>query len=279
MQKIYISNLKYNNKKEIDTEKNEIYRLNKNTYFKMMKNYNANEACEKERKIIYADNIKGISSIVKPKCAVYLDAQKSKYIGYIMDRVDGVEFDHDNICKNTKYSDSNLYRYADLYLKLEKIVKSANRNGVIIPDLCSINNVLIDSSDKIHIIDYDDMQVGSIDADCLSSIYSLSNLSEKYYKDGLFNDNLDKKSLLYMYLKITFNMNPDVIQKLTYKKDGSKLIKYLGIKDYDIKNKIGSYFNDEVDNDYLGYTTMQIADRYDLSCSKKLVKKKIVSDI
>ena len=284
MKKLYLKSLECI--RTIDAANNTIYFLPNGDCIKAVKRDKVDEKSIKtiERKVLYADNLFGLSHLAKPKYAIYTDEKNPKYFGYGMKSVQGINFDGKNIIHKEadKY---DLFRYAMLYLKAEKIVKEANKQGIIMPDLLSSNNVLITKDDQIEFVDYDDMQIGPYQTEVINGYYiaednsgiSIPNLSDKYYTKNMFNNNIDKKSLLYLYLENTFGITPDVVEKLGNNK---KLMQFLGINDECIMNKFGVFFDDnpKVDNEYLGSTTIDIANKYELRPgrhdTKSLYKKR-----
>lgn len=270
MNKIYLDSLEYNDNQVIYTDKNKIYYLSNGDYLKIRKrtNYDSFEIKQLEKKILYADKLHDLENLVKPKCIVYSSITNPTYVGYQMSKIDGVNFDKNNIIikEEDKY---DLQRYARLYLKAEQTVKEANEQGIIIPDMLTDNNVLINKDEEIKFIDYDDMQIGDIASNAISNVYAEEdndgnvkiNLSDKYYTDGLFNSNIDKQSLFYLYLENTFNLTPEEVQKLGSNKN---LMQFLGINDDSIVNKFGTFYDvSNIDNDYLGDTTIDIANKYE----------------
>lgn len=286
MDKIYLDSIECSDNPIIITETNKIYHLDNGNYLKIRKKTNCNnlEIKKIEQKILYADKIHDLKHLVKPIRIVYSNKSNPVYIGYEMRAVDGVNFDEKGIIskEEDKY---NLQRYAELYLKAEQTVKEANAQGIIMPDMLSENNILINKNEEIEFIDYDDMQIGALSCSTISDVYDeidengicRINLPYKYYKNGLLNNNIDKKSLFYIYLENTFNLTPEEVQMLGNNKN---LMQYLGIHDDNIENKFGVFFDDnpKVDNEYLGSTTIDIANKYELRPgrhdTKSLYKKR-----
>ena len=297
MEKVWVGTLKKDPNYTIDTEKNRIFALQDGNLYKEIKlvdqttgkNITTEDIQNKEAKIMCADQIHNVPEIVLPECAVYRDFGKKMYCGYIMKNIRGVAYTAGNIARKDE-DKLDLHRYAEFYLKLEDAVKRANAEGIIMPDMCSLWNIILASKKgDVRFIDYDGMQVKDNITRDISNVYRIDDKGHieeddfypKYRQGEIFSDNIDKKSLLYIYLKTTFNMSPTLIKTLT-ENGASPLIHYLHIKDTETKNAIAQYWDSDVDNDYLGNTVMHIADNYDLKYniheSKVLTKAKHKKD-
>ena len=91
-------------------------------------------------------------------------------------------------------------------------VRLLNREGIILPDLANLGNVLFNpKSGKMKFIDYDGMQVQWAETFSISELLCQDGndmlFDEKYRKKGLFNSNIDKLSLLVLYLYHTTGVN------------------------------------------------------------------------
>ncbi|MBO5376318.1 MAG: hypothetical protein J6A52_05640, partial [Bacilli bacterium] len=91
-------------------------------------------------------------------------------------------------------------------------VRLLNREGIILPDLGNTGNVLYNpKTGKVKFIDYDGMQVQWAESFSISQLLCQDDndmlFDDKYRKNGLFNANLDKLSLLMLYVYHTTGKN------------------------------------------------------------------------
>ena len=92
---------------------------------------------------------------------------------------------------------SDLVAYANLFTKLESVVKRANKVGIVMPDLCTCDNIMVQPNGELKFIDYDGMQINGHRSPSIST--SLGNSIEimrnpKYCdKSMLYTKEEDKK--------------------------------------------------------------------------------------
>lgn len=236
-----------------------------------------------EKKIEAAESVK-LSDKIKKPTSVFYDVNNS-FIGYASNPASGISYnDKENILTLKQRED--LYRYADIFTKLEKIVKESD---AVFPDLCTCDNIFIDENDNIELIDYDGIQVGNHRVMQMSTTLGADSLyrNPKYSRNGLFTKNLDKKSLILLYFLDALNAD---LNKVGQKIPGTNEIitldmffNLIGIEDYDFMNKVYKIFNDKLDNEYLGESLYDIAERYTMKAFptpmgegcyiKKLIRK------
>ena len=112
-------------------------------------------------------------------------------------------------------------------------------------------------------------------------------LTSKYYRDGLFTNELDKKSMLYLYFLTAFNVNLNTIGLIdphTGEKVTLELIfSLLGLKDEQFLNKAHKILSSNMSGDYIMDDMIRINNNYNLTALeqvspslyiKKLIKKK-----
>jgi hypothetical protein len=286
MEKVWLKEIKYDVNGNInclkDKDRSKVYRLNNGDYLKLfpykkvkeMRIIIADGNYDYESKILYGHSSR---NIVAPKYAVYCDNKKKKFCGYVMEGIRGTKYSADTIAYKEK-DKLDLSRYAQMYLKLEEVVKEANSKDIIIPDLCSFGNIILTSDNgDVKLIDYDGMQIGSYATHEISNVYinEKEHFFPKYRLESLYKDNLDKKSLMLLYFYNTLNLDPALVDDFTFEKDGKALMDYIGITDDKTRNKIGKYFDSKVDNEYLGSTVMDIANNYDVAYDNRMAKKLI----
>ena len=219
-----------------------------------------------EKKILYSTQVKSVPEIVVPKRAVYY---QNNFIGYTTDYVEGISYN--------EYDDSlsisqrkNLSMYAFMYHKLESIVKRGNKEGIVFPDLCSCDNIILRKDGSFRIIDYDGLQVGKYGSINIST--SLGDQDKlmipKYQRNLLFNSNLDKKSLINLYFLDAFNINLETVGMYNPYTDSivtlDDIFNTIGLDDDGVKHKVWKCFQPDKDNEFLDSDVDRIADKYDL---------------
>lgn len=236
-----------------------------------------------EKKIEAADSVK-LSDKIKIPTSAFYDSNNS-FIGYASNSACGISYNDLEDTLTLKQRE-DLYRYANIFTKLEKIVKESD---AVFPDLCTCDNIFIDENDNIELIDYDGIQVGNHRVMQMSTTLGADSLycNPKYSRNGLFTKNLDKKSLILLYFLDVLNVNLNMVgQKVPGTGELITLdmvFNIIGIDDYDFMNKVYKIFNDKLDNEYLGESLYDIAERYTMKAFptpmgegcyiKKLIRK------
>ncbi len=229
-----------------------------------------------------ANNIKGI---LKPSSIVYKD---DICLGYTMREIKGETLNtFDN--KYTLDQRSDLKRYYEIYSKLENIIIQGNNKGLVFPDLCTCDNIMLLPDGSIKIIDYDGIQFGKKDK-TLAISTSLGEptryvKSAKYsHSPFCFTKELDITSLTILMFLVIFNINlnnvgtynPFTGQNVTLK----DVFELLNIDDEVFMNKVaanlsfkdkGTYLQDEL---YKIMRTYQM-ESYPLNPKEKVYIKKL----
>ena len=229
-----------------------------------------------------ANNIKGI---LKPSSIVYKD---DICLGYTMREIKGETLNtYDN--NYTLDQRSDLKKYYEIYSKLENIIIQGNNKGLVFPDLCTCDNIMLLPDGSIKIIDYDGIQFGKKDK-TLAISTSLGEptryiKSEKYsYSPFCFTKELDITSLTILMFLVIFNINlnnvgtynPFTGQNVTLK----DVFELLNIDDEVFMNKVaanlsfkdkGTYLQDEL---YKIMRTYQM-ESYPLNPKEKVYMKKL----
>lgn len=143
-------------------------------------------------------------SIVLPKTVYY--GKSGGLVGYTTPKIgDG---DLDDYLRSV----NSLEIYNKVFSILINKVRLLNNEGIILPDLGNTTNILYNpKNDSIHFIDFDGLQIQDTESFSLASIlHSNSNpmlFSDKYSNGNLFTSNLDKLTLLVLYIYYTTGMN------------------------------------------------------------------------
>lgn len=225
-----------------------------------------------ERKIQASSTIK-LKELVLPKKIVLINGN---FAGYTMEYI-----------KGESYLDIAIapYRNLDLinkeYLEIEKIIKKFHKEGIIVPDLLNLTNIIV-TEEGLRFIDYDGMQIRDNKASSVSKILKKDirhSSTIKYCNHlGLYTEELDKKSLLILYILITFNnlINDINMDNNRFKKI-DKLLEELNISQEDkLKEIIDKAYNprNDIKNEYLEEAVKEIGKKYVLTKDRKLSRRK-----
>ena len=225
-----------------------------------------------ERKIQASSTIK-LKELVLPKKIILINGN---FAGYTMDYI-----------KGESYLDIAIapYRNLDLinkeYLEIEKIIKKFHKEGIIVPDLLNLTNIIV-TEDGLRFIDYDGMQIRDNKASSVSKILKKDirhSSTIKYCNHlGLYTEELDKKSLLTLYILITFNnlINDINMDNNRFEKI-DKLLEELNISQEDkLKEIINKAYNprSDIKNEYLEEAVKEIGKKYVLTKDRKLSRRK-----
>lgn len=290
MEKKILQNSDLNGSKLISqTESSTVVKLNNGSVLKIYRelyiDFQKFLGINLEEKILAATPIIGSPEILVPKFAIY--NEDNKFCGYIMPKANGIDYNtrDEGLTMRQRV---NLQKYAEIHFKLESILK--RNTDIVFPDLCTCDNIFVDSRDNIQLIDYDGLQIGKHRT--LSVSTSLGELKDiltnpKYHtKDGYFTKELDKKSLIILYFLSAFNIDLNkvgMLHPITRKPVKlEEIFKCLNLDDYDFCQKVWKIFQDNQTNEYLGDDVFRIADKYDMEIYsgkgnayvKKLKKKK-----
>lgn len=228
-------------------EKSYIYRLEDGRIYKKAKSMLL-DVC-KRNNVDYESKIldtraRQVNEIVSPLTAVYLDERIS---GFTMEEVTGSSltnydknFTLDQVC--------DLWHYYELFSKLETIIDKANKLGIVMPDICTCENIIIQPDGNIRIIDYDGNQIGEKDKSiCFST--TLEHIREyvrspKFMpKPQHFSTELDKTSLTILMFLTVFNVDLNTVGRID--PDGNLItlkyiFDYLNISDEQFMNKVAA---------------------------------------
>jgi len=79
----------------------------------------------------------------------------------------------------------NLKRYADIHAQIEENIQTGNELGLVFPELCTTENIIIYPDGKVYFIDYDGIQIKDMPAIGYSDFLGLPRevLTPKYYNE------------------------------------------------------------------------------------------------
>ena len=220
-------------------------------------------------KRILDERVKNIPEIVSPIEAVY---DNDYCCGYTMDKINGVTLSR-YYFKEDKYN-CNLTRIAEIYQKIEEVIKKGNELDIVFPDICSGANILINNAGEVKFIDYDGMQVGSDDQSiCYSSylakfIYVVEGELKFYSYDKQYTKELDKVSLAVILFELLFGIN--IFEKVKYYGNGDivnikKIAKLYGLdNEKELIAKIRAIISRSKDGVFLQDEVSKLSENYEL---------------
>ena len=158
---------------------------------------------------------------------------------------------------------------------MEDIIKRANENDIIIPDLGTMYNIMIDPNKNMKLIDCDSWQVGKYGTAEISTLLGEQEqyCMDKYYdsEKKLFKTNLDKKSLALMYfITVTgLSLENSIVANqefcnFTVTQAIDTIFNGLDLKDVDLQHKIWKLYQPNEENEYIGEDVKRIAETHSL---------------
>lgn len=254
-----------------ESEKSRVYKDNKGNIIKIFNPFVmkllASIGDDKEKKVMGAKPLINTPEILIPNAGIY--DYNDKFLGYRMEHAKGIDY---NTFDNSRSYDAirDLGKFSQEYLRLEDIVKRAHKDNIIIPDLCTFDNLYIDKDNNLQFIDYDGLQIGNLVASAISTSLGEDNLymSPKYFdsQTKLFTENLDIKSLVYAFFLHCFNVRLDRVGMIIPGTNERITLDYifyqLNLFDNDFCHKVWKCFQDDQDNEYIGEDTIRIANEY-----------------
>lgn len=232
-----------------------------------------------EKKILDSKIFPNIPEIVIPNKAVY--SRSDKFIGYTSDYINGLNLgDYYNSLDNNDII--SLQFYASFLEKLEDTVKRANDKGFVFPDLVNPGNIIFDKDGNFKLLDYDGMQINGNRAMAISRALCPEDQYlnvPKYSKDRhLYTEQLDKKSIILLFMILTFNINLNIIGKKAHPSGElitlDYLFNYIGLNDFDLMHKIWKIYSKEEENEFISKDLYRLAEDYALDYKPALERGK-----
>jgi hypothetical protein len=160
-----------------------------------------------------------------------------------------------------------------LYAKIEDVVMKANKVGIVMPDLCTCDNIILLPDGSLRFIDFDGMQFGSRDKSIALST-SLGDAgryvqNRKYDKNFCsFNTELDKTSLAILMFLMIFNMDLTKVGMI-HPRTGKpivldELFEDMGLEDKEFLRKILLNISSNRSGSYLQGDLFRVAENYNM---------------
>lgn len=262
--------------KKIETiysgEGSRIYRLDDGRVYKeatpMILSMCAYTGVDFESKL-HSTNAATIGEIVNPITVAYNGRQ---CIGYTMAYTPGETLNsYDDTY--TLAQRSNLVDYAKLFSKIESVVKRANKVGVVMPDLCTCDNIILSPNGGVKFIDFDGMQFGKNDKSFAFST-SLKHMN-KYLMSKKFTDSfchftreLDITSLTILMFLVVFNIDLNKVGMYhPYEKRPitvEMIFEQLGLEDELLMRKVKANLSLTESGSYISDDLIRVSENYDM---------------
>lgn len=169
-----------------------------------------------------------------------------------------------------KYSQSNLKFCASRYKKLESVVKKGHTLGLIFPDLCTASNIFISRIGHFSLTDYDGFQIDDYLTFLISGIIYDRNkvFNPKFYNNGLFTEELDKYSLMILFLQEPSSLDLSSIDTVNLEANQilttRDLADYINLDDEEIISMIEDTLSIDSEGVYVSEVADAIASKYNL---------------
>ena len=253
-----------------------IYRLDDGRLYKEL-TQETREACllsglDYEKKVMNT-SAKSVSEILSPISVTY---EGKICTGFTMEEIVGPtlnSYDEDY----TLLQRANFKELFEIYWKIERVVKKANKVGIVMPDLCTCDNIILLPDGTIKFIDFDGMQFGKTDK-ALSVSSSLENavyyLKSKKFSDSYFHftSELDKTSLTILLFLVVFNVNLNNVGKISPYTNRMITLKeifdILGLQDDKFMSKVEANLSLDKKGAYLADDLRRIVQNYEMAIAE-----------
>lgn len=221
-----------------------------------------------EEKILIGEKLKNFKEFYQPLTAVY---QRNRLVGYTTKFNKGKRFD--KYLSNQKLN--NLYFLASFFSKLENVVKKGHSLGLVFPDLCTISNIFISRIGNLSLTDYDGFQIeDSFSFSVSSAINNGYKIHKpKFYQNDLFTEELDKYSLMILFLQTLSSLNLSYIDSINPETNEilttRDLADYIDLDDEEIIAMIEDTLSMDREGVYVSKVVKAIASKYDLFTYKE----------
>lgn len=213
---------------------------------------------------------KKVKEIVGPTAMIY---NGQNFCGYTMKKIIGTEINDFLTALNPK----DKYSFAFLtnfYAKLEDIIRRANKEGIVVPDMCTKGNIFIQENQEMKLLDFDGIQFGQTDfapaiSSDLGSPMPYFQSSKYSVRPGTFTTEIDKTSLSIFLFLVVFNADLKLLGQ--YKPEFGRVVTIkdlfgiLNIHDQTFMNKIAANMSSNLSGDYLAKDLTRLSHKYDLN--------------
>ena len=236
-----------------------------------------------ERKILSAKKIETIPEIEVPVSALY-DIDTGIFLGAKYHYIKGLSY-VDYIEKNArKYK--KIVKYYDLF---EDIFKRAEKESIVFPDFSNYGNLILSnnklSKRKLTLIDYEGIQIANHPATDVSKLLIPFSphktkliFTPKYINKLFFTQELNIYSEYALFFADLLNISISEfgIGGAYENRTIEDFFRIIGLKDYDIQNKIWKLFQQNEKNEFLGDDKYKLLEEYNIMSIKRTDIKRLV---
>lgn len=225
-----------------------------------------------EEKILVGEKLKTSKEFYEPLSAVY---RKNRLIGYTMKFNNGKRFDKYIDLLSYRRKLNNLHFILIFFTELEYIVKKGYELGLVFPDLCTPSNIFISKMGYISLTDYDGFQIDDYFSFSVSSAINNKNkiFKPKFYSNDLFTKELDKYSLMVLFLEFITSLDISLIDTEFENDKGllsvRSLARYINLDNEEIIAMIEDTLSVDNEGVYVSVVANAIASKYDLFIYKE----------
>ena len=182
------------------------------------------------KRILLADKL-DLYGIERPESELYLNG---KFVGFTSKEEKGITLRNYLDMILEKNNPHTLEVIAYLFKDLETIIKKANAEGIVMPDLGSDGNIIV-TKHGLKFIDYMGLQIKDKRTEDISSLVTHDGWSNlfgcyKYFtNDYLYTSELDKASLIYLLFSRVFKIKLVNLNGLGYYETVKWICKNCGI--------------------------------------------------
>ena len=216
----------------------------------------------------HVEEINSISNVAWPTRVVH---DTCFFSGYTMPEIAGIDLD------TFALDLTDLYEFAEVFIKIENVVKEGHKLNVVFPDLCNGGNIIITPEGNAVFIDFDGIQPEGMSKFFFAKAIGkkTSKMSSKYFDKNLnrFTKELDVKSVIFLYFDKVFNIKLGRISPVrSLSKIENAIDRYfasINLDDPIIKRKVLTLYIDAKRNEFLGEDMYRLAEANTLETNGK----------
>ncbi len=230
-----------------------------------------------KKRVEYSTDL-NLYHIERPKDLLYM---KDKFIGFSSYKIEGVELNKYlyNVLPSGAYYNLEILAY--IFKDLEKIVTKANEEGIVMPDLGSLQNILITKKGLFY-VDYSGLQVRDARTSDISTLLvnncwsKMFDCNKYFNEDLLFTPEIDKATIIHLFFALAFRINlknydfkeAHVLKEVFEKK--------FNIMDRELMYKVWLLYQDNYANEFIADYLEELAHSYKIEADYKRGIRRLV---
>ena len=275
MEKIIMNNTKLRNMKLVSDTRARVYTKGNKMYKILRESPKGLKLAH--NKILEVASL-NLEEIEQPLKLIYLNG---RFRGYVSAKVNGPTL-VDYIDHLTFKEYYNLKVLTNIYENIIKVIDSGNKNGIVFPDLGTLDNFIV-TKNGYKYIDLVGLQIkkyGTVDYSTLlgreEDLYRILENPKYLTEDRLFTPEIDKLSLIYLYFFLVFKIELSSKKELGSERVISKIFREIRLKDYDLMHKVWLLNQSDKPNEFILDEVRKISENYTLinEGARRVLKKK-----